>query len=68
MQHWSLLDLQIVTCPKCNAQLPFDKGNAPRIYFACGFESYKLECMQCDVTLVGIFDPFDNELMLSKAS
>jgi hypothetical protein len=60
-------DLQIVVCPKCNAQFMFYRGNAPRID-DCGLESYRLECIQCDISLGGIVDPFDNKLMLSEAS
>jgi hypothetical protein len=60
-------DLLIVACPKCNAQFMFYRGNAPR-FDACGFETYALEYMQCDLSLIGIVDPFDNKLMLSVAS
>jgi hypothetical protein len=61
------IDPQIVACPKCNAQFTFNRNNAPHID-DCGFESYKMECMQCDIPLVGIVDPSDNKLLLSEAS
>ena len=61
------LDPQIVACPKCNAQFTFYRSAAPHIDH-CGFESYRLECVQCDTALAGIVDPSDNKILLSQAS
>lgn len=60
----TVLDAQILACPRCAAQLMFCRSQAPR-FDACGFEAYSLECKECGAALAGIIDPADQALLLS---
>ena len=55
---------QFVGCPRCAARLMFSRLQPPRID-ACGFESYSLDCPECDAALAGVIDPADEALLLS---
>jgi uncharacterized protein YbaR (Trm112 family) len=61
----TLIDAQIVACPRCRTALTFRRSAAPLID-ACGFESYQLVCDQCGTTLGGVIDPADDKLLLSQ--
>jgi predicted nucleic acid-binding Zn ribbon protein len=56
---------RLLGCPKCSAQLRFQRSSFP-LMDSCGFETYSLECDQCGAQLVGIIDPFDDQLLLSE--
>jgi hypothetical protein len=56
---------QVITCPECDAHFKFRRSHAPEID-SCGFESYGLECKECNAKLAGIIDPNKEELLLSK--
>jgi hypothetical protein len=58
---------QIVACPKCHAKFRFYRSLSPQIDER-GFESYNLECTRCDAPILGIVDPADNKLLLSRES
>jgi len=58
-------ELQVIACPECNARLQFRRSHTPEID-SCGFESYGLECKECNAKLSGIIDPNKEELLLSK--
>jgi uncharacterized C2H2 Zn-finger protein len=60
-------DPQSVVCPKCDGLFTFCRSYAPHID-VCGFESYKLQCRECHIRIVGIIDPADNALLLSEIS
>jgi RNase P subunit RPR2 len=60
----TVLDAQVVACPKCNAQLKFGRSETPRID-DCGFECYSFECEKCSAALGGIIDPYDETLLLA---
>ncbi|MGO9698085.1 MAG: hypothetical protein ACLPX7_02345 [Xanthobacteraceae bacterium] len=55
-----------VACPSCSAALPFLRSTMPHID-ECGFESYRLQCTECQAELAGIIDPFDDALLLSES-
>ena len=61
----TLSAVDLIECPRCAARLMFSLKPNPHID-TCGFESYSLKCEQCGVKLVGIFDPFDDKLLISK--
>jgi len=54
-------------CPKCGAQFMF-YGNCTLRIDPHGFEHYDLECPECEERLVGIIDPYDNALLVSRSS
>jgi hypothetical protein len=53
----------VLECPKCTTPLLFRRSCGPSID-GCGFESYRLDCPECDATVAGIVDPFDDTLMV----
>jgi len=57
-------DTRVVSCPDCGVRLVFHRSPTPQID-ACGFETARLECSQCDASLVGIIDPYDEAVLLS---
>ena len=57
--------VQVIACPRCNAQFMFCRSRTPRID-SCGFESYSLDCMECGAPLAGIVDPYDDALLLAE--
>jgi hypothetical protein len=61
----ALSSIDIIACPCCDAQLIFSRQPIPLID-SSGFESYSVKCEQCGAELVGVIDPFDNQLLLSE--
>jgi hypothetical protein len=61
----TLIDAEIVACPRCRTALTFRRSATPLID-ACGFESYHLACNQCGAVLGGVIDPADDKLLLSQ--
>jgi hypothetical protein len=61
----ALSSVDLIACPRCDAQLIFSRRPFPLID-SSGFESYSIECGQCGAELVGVIDPFDNQLLLSE--
>jgi hypothetical protein len=57
--------VDLIACPRCDAQLIFSRQPIPLID-SSGFESYSIKCEQCGAELVGVIDPFDNQLLLSE--
>jgi len=53
-----------IACPACGALVTLHRSATPRID-ACGFESYSFRCEECGATLAGMFDPQDDELLVS---
>ena len=53
-----------VECPQCSAHFLFRRMRVPR-FDAHGFETYKLACKSCGVSLAGIVDPSDRTPLLS---
>ena len=49
----------------CGARLIFYRSRTPQID-SCGFESYGLECKECEAPLAGIIDPCDETLLISE--
>jgi hypothetical protein len=56
---------QEVECPQCAARWFFRRSSLPLID-SSGFESYELDCADCEAALIGIIDPFGDKLLLSK--
>jgi hypothetical protein len=63
-QQSTVLDVQVVACPTCNAQITLRRSDNPYIDF-CGFESYSFDCKECGTPVVGIVDPIDDALLIS---
>lgn len=61
----ALSSVDLIACPRCAARLIFGRPLIPLID-GCGFESYCVKCDQCGVELVGVIDPFDDQLLLSE--
>jgi DNA-directed RNA polymerase subunit RPC12/RpoP len=61
----SLSGVDFIECPTCAARLIFSRRPVPPID-SNGFEIYSFKCDQCGADLVGIIDPFDDQLLLSK--
>jgi hypothetical protein len=55
---------QVVACPRCNARLTFHRDPNPQID-ACGFESCRLQCTECETMLGGVVDPLDDTVLVS---
>jgi hypothetical protein len=56
--------LRDVECPQCNARFLFRRARQAR-FDSHGFESYELDCKFCGVSLAGVIDPLEGELILS---
>ena len=56
---------QIIECPKCGACMPFSRAEFAQID-SSGFESYRLSCRACAVSLAAVVDPCDETLLLSE--
>jgi hypothetical protein len=61
------LDTRVVSCPDCGARLVLYPSRTPQID-ACGFETAQLECSQCEASLAGVIDPYDEAVLLSVLS
>jgi len=61
----TLLVERVIACPVCAAQIILDRSPIPHID-ECGFESYRFECRQCNVSLACIIDPRDESLLVSQ--
>jgi hypothetical protein len=55
--------IRVVECPRCAKPLVFCRASTLNVD-SCGFESYRLDCPECDAKLAGIVDPFDEALMV----
>ncbi len=53
-----------VACPQCEAQLLWHRSAAPALD-SSGFETCRLECTHCGVSLAGVVDPYDDAVLLS---
>jgi hypothetical protein len=51
-------------CPHCGWLFAFQRNSIPGLS-ASGLETYELECRQCGVGLVGVVDPWDDQVLLS---
>jgi hypothetical protein len=51
-------------CPHCGQFFAFQRTSIPELS-ASGLETYELECRQCGVNLVGVVDPWDDQVLLS---
>jgi hypothetical protein len=56
---------QIVACPNCYAKFRFYRTNRSHIDVSSS-ENYRLECMRCEMPLVGVIDSAGNGLLLLK--
>jgi hypothetical protein len=54
----------VVLCPRCSAQLVFQRSGTPEID-SSGFETCRLDCTQCEASLAGVIDPYDDAVLLS---
>jgi len=61
----STCGFQEIACPKCEARLIFVRTLTPQ-FDSAGFESYRIECVDCGSSLVGIIDPYGETLLLSQ--
>ena len=57
--------VDLIECPRCAIRFTFRREPVPPID-SCGFESYNLNCEQCGAELIGVIDPFDNELLIEE--
>jgi DNA-directed RNA polymerase subunit M/transcription elongation factor TFIIS len=51
------------SCPKCQSPVVLWRLSHPHID-SSGFESYFFKCNECGAWLVGIVDPYDEELLV----
>jgi hypothetical protein len=51
-------------CPHCGQLFAFQRTSIPELS-ASGLETHELECRQCGMNLVGVVDPWDDQILLS---
>ena len=55
---------QKLQCPPCGALFAFQRASIPPLD-SSGLETYEFECVQCGAALVGVVDPWDDQVLLS---
>jgi hypothetical protein len=67
IRHCRLAErLRKAECPKCNHSVSCAESEGR--FDAEGFESYQIDCAHCRMRRVGVVDPADDALLLSRDS